>query len=294
MKLNIARLERLQGVGRVAPRSGAASQRSRQEQRRAQPLGLCHAVGFQSLLFAVPFGGFIVQELTDEIFEHHRGLREFQRIAAFQVDRVAAGRQTDVLLAEQARRQDLRGVGKKWLSMFRAARPEASLSKRMSRPADTTPALSPVPDLRSADVFELGVDRMIRAPRTRGSRPSTTGTGRADALMPNIPTHKSPLRASGSLQSSEHQCGQHGRREYRERRYHRAWSRPKPPRRSAGRRSPRKPRSRSRHAEHEALDDSVGVAKIHRCLHRRPERAFIDADQPHTDEVAAEHPHRGK
>src|SRR6266571_175852 len=39
-------VERLEGVRRVAPRSGAASQRSRQEQRRAQPLGLCHAVGF--------------------------------------------------------------------------------------------------------------------------------------------------------------------------------------------------------------------------------------------------------
>src|SRR5882762_9094074 len=103
-------VERLERIGRVAPGSGAASQRSRQEQRRAQPLRLCHAVGFQSLLLAVPFGGFIVQELTDQIFQNDRGLREFQRIAAFQVDGVTARRQADVLLAEQARGHDLGGT----------------------------------------------------------------------------------------------------------------------------------------------------------------------------------------
>src|SRR6266853_1918128 len=43
-------VERLERVGRVAPRSGAARQRPGEEQRRAQSLGPCHALGFQSLL----------------------------------------------------------------------------------------------------------------------------------------------------------------------------------------------------------------------------------------------------
>jgi len=65
-------IERLQRIGRVTPRSGATRRHPGEEQRRAQALHLCHAVGIQSLLFFRPFGGFIVQELTDEIFEHHR------------------------------------------------------------------------------------------------------------------------------------------------------------------------------------------------------------------------------
>src|SRR6267143_3866948 len=43
-------VERLERVGRVAPRSGATRQRPGEEQRRAQSLGPCHALGFQSLL----------------------------------------------------------------------------------------------------------------------------------------------------------------------------------------------------------------------------------------------------
>src|SRR5882672_5425824 len=43
-------IERLERVCRIAPRSSAARQRSGEEQRRAQPLGPCHALGFQSLL----------------------------------------------------------------------------------------------------------------------------------------------------------------------------------------------------------------------------------------------------
>src|SRR5438034_1737453 len=72
-------VERLERVGRIASRSGAARQRPGEEQRRAQALHLCHAVGFlsffQSLLFFRPLGGFIVQELTDEIFVHHPSMR---------------------------------------------------------------------------------------------------------------------------------------------------------------------------------------------------------------------------
>src|SRR5437773_434178 len=39
-------VERLERVGRIASRSGAARQRPGEEQRRAQPLGPCHALGF--------------------------------------------------------------------------------------------------------------------------------------------------------------------------------------------------------------------------------------------------------
>src|SRR5437899_604251 len=43
-------VERLERVSRIAPRSGAARQGPGEDQRRAQPLGFCHALGFQSLL----------------------------------------------------------------------------------------------------------------------------------------------------------------------------------------------------------------------------------------------------
>src|SRR5687768_14334072 len=53
-------------------------------------------------------GSLVEEELADEVLQHHRGLREAQPVAALQHHAVAAGLQADVLLAEDARSEDLR------------------------------------------------------------------------------------------------------------------------------------------------------------------------------------------
>src|SRR5690606_39927533 len=59
------------------------------------------------------FFGRTVEELADQVFQHHGGLREFYRAAIGQVLVVAAGCQADVLLSQQPRGQD-RGRGVFW------------------------------------------------------------------------------------------------------------------------------------------------------------------------------------
>src|SRR3954465_3783958 len=61
-----------------------------------------------ALLAGVAFGRFTIQELTDQILQHHRRLRDLERVAGFQVLVIPAGSETDVLLAKQPGSEDLR------------------------------------------------------------------------------------------------------------------------------------------------------------------------------------------
>src|SRR5882672_5425821 len=117
------------------------------------------------LLFSLSLRGFIVQELTNQIFQHDRGLREFKGIAAFQVDRIAPGRKADVLLAEQSRSHYLGGTV---LGKLKAAvdveghhRLEAFVVEMdLADPADDhAGTFHRRADLQTADVFEFRLDR---------------------------------------------------------------------------------------------------------------------------------------
>src|SRR5262249_52710062 len=118
---------------------------------------------FHPLLLAVSLGGLIVQELTDEIFQHHRRLGELERVAALQVRRVAARGDADVLLAEQPRGEYLRRAVLWKPEAVVDVHGDHGLEGLVVEPdvADATDdhagALHRSADLQSADVLELGV-----------------------------------------------------------------------------------------------------------------------------------------
>src|SRR5882672_5865788 len=193
----------------------------------------------------------------------------------------------------------------KRLSMFIATTAsKVSLSKRMSptRPT-TTPALLTGARIFRPPMFSNFALTWYMSAEENEARFATFIDRNSSAPIPTtakIPTHKSSsLRVIMASQSSEHQCGQHEiERENRERRFdHRAGG---GTRHALGRRrrvvalEDRDPGYR--HPEHQALDESVQdvLAKIHRGLHLRPERALVDSDQTNAHQVAAEHPHRGE
>src|SRR5260370_21844654 len=58
------------------------------------------------LLFSLSLLSFIVQELTNQIFQHDHALTEFESGASFLSDRVAPWLKPDVLLAPQSLHQE--------------------------------------------------------------------------------------------------------------------------------------------------------------------------------------------
>src|SRR5882672_12794665 len=115
-----------------------------------------------------------------------------------------------------------------------------------------------------------------------------------------IPTHKSSsLRVIMTLQSSEHQCRQYEieRENCKRRGHYRARGRARHALRGRWSIVSLEYRDPAHcHPKHQTLDEAVQdvLAKIDGRLHLRPERAFVDSDEAHAHEVAAEYPHRRK
>src|SRR5665647_1885238 len=139
---------------------------------------------------------------------------------------------------------------------------------------------------------------MFRRPRTTQDSPLSAPGTRARPSpwrQTHPPTGPMPY-ASSSLSPSKHECSQHEiQREYRQRRgHHRARGRTRHT--LGGRRSVIALEHRDpgyRDAEHHALDHAVEyvLLEVDRSLHLRPERAFIDPNQAHADQIAAEYAH---
>src|SRR5258708_7889632 len=107
-KLNTTRLSGSRGSAGLLPEVAQPASSPARSSAARSLFALATRSVSKFLLFSLSLRSFIVQELTNQIFQHDRGLSEFESVAAFQVDRIAPGRKADVLFAEQSRSQDLR------------------------------------------------------------------------------------------------------------------------------------------------------------------------------------------
>src|SRR5688500_17817842 len=120
----------------------------------------------------VAFGGLAVEELADQLLEDDRRLRELQRFAVGEIGAVAARFEPDVLLTEQPGGQyRCGGVFRKLEFLFDReldARVEARVVEpdRRHAPDDDPCALHRRARLQSADVVEIGIDRVALAAET--------------------------------------------------------------------------------------------------------------------------------
>src|SRR6185436_20583710 len=85
--------------------------RPRTRSRRAPPAaeGAAAEARVASLLLVLAFRSLVEQKLADQVLQHHRRLREADAVALLQHHAVTAGLEAHVLLAENARGQDLGG-----------------------------------------------------------------------------------------------------------------------------------------------------------------------------------------
>ena len=115
----------------------------------------------------------VVQELPDQIFQHDRRLRHRNGVAGLEHLVVAARLQADVLLAEQARRQDLRRrILRKLVLLVDIDRDQRLIrvlveADRVDAAHRHARALHRRTRLQSADIVELQLDRVGRLKRQR-------------------------------------------------------------------------------------------------------------------------------
>src|SRR5882672_3218184 len=174
LKLNTTRLSGSRGSAGLPPEVAQPASSPARSSAACSLFALATRSVSKSLLLSLSLSGFIVQELTDQIFQYDRGLREFDRVAVLQVDRIAPGRKADVLFAEQSRGHYLGGTvlgkPKAAVDVESHDRLEAFVVEMdLADPADDHPgAFRRRADLQTADVFEFRLN-LIRIRRRKRS-----------------------------------------------------------------------------------------------------------------------------